>query len=202
MMKLLLRISVKLSLIFLLTGCSMFSPVKEGPMQGYMLDSAPMIDSKLRQSSSTLLVLHPDTNPVYDSKRIAFTLKPHQVTYYNHSHWAQPPAVMLEPLMVKTLQRSKRYKSVLTPPYAGTYSFALRTQIQELRIDYTSRVPVVHMVLQAQLINAKTNNLISSREFSSIVPMSACNPYAAVIAANSATRRILSKMVKWATVNT
>lgn len=201
MSKYIWRLSSVLLSVLLLAACSMFSPIKKGPIQGYVLNAAPSINSKMRRTDATVLVLHPETNPVYDSTKIAFTLKPYQVTYYTQNHWVETPGSMLEPLLVKTLQRTKRYKSVLTPPYTGTYDYALRTQLQELRIDFTHKVPVLRMALQAQLINAGTNNLISSREFSSIVPMSACSPYAAVVAANRATARILGKMAKWTTIN-
>lgn len=201
MIKLLSRILIGLNVIVILSGCSILSPVKKGPMQGYVIDSAPTIDSKMRRTAATVLVLHPETNPVYDSRRIAFTAVPYQVTYYTNNYWVEAPAAMMESLIVKTLQRTKRYKSVLTPPYTGSYDYTLRTQIEELRIDFTHKVPILNMALQAQLIDAKTNNLISSREFTSFVPMSASTPYAAVIAANSAARRILGKMAKWVTVN-
>lgn len=187
------------SISLFLTSCSMFSPVKQGPDQGYVLNKAPVIKSKLRKSANTLLVLRPETNPVYNTKRIAFTVKPYQITYYNKHHWVASPASMLHPLLVQTLQNTKRYRSVIMPPFTGTYAYTLRTQLQELRIDYLHQSPVLIMVLQAQLIRSSDSSLLSSREFDAIVPLPESSPYGGAVAANQATSRILAKLSTWVT---
>jgi cholesterol transport system auxiliary component len=188
-----------LVLVMMLTvsACSVLSPAKLGPDNGYVINSVPDHVVKSGRHSRTLLVMRPDTDPVYNTTRIAFTMQPYQISYYAVSHWIETPADMLTPLLVATMLKTNRFKTVIAPPFIGQYDYALRTQIKTMLIDYTQRLPVMRINIQAQLIGASSGRVLSSREFSTAVPLYQKSPYGAVVAANHGTSRLLAEIARW-----
>jgi len=180
-----------------LTLASCLSPVKSGPDNGFVINSIPDHVATSRRHSGTLLVLRPDSNPVYNTTRIAFTMQPYQISYYAVSHWIQTPADMLTPLLMTTMQKTNRFKTVITPPFIGHYDYTLRTQIKTMLIDYTQCVPVMRINIQAQILSANSGRIMASREFSTAAPLPQKSPYGAVIAANRGTARLLTEIAKW-----
>ena len=196
-MKQLLKYALALCSAGMMSGCSFMSPVKLPPDVGYVINTTPSHVVKSRQHRQTLLVAHPDTNPAYNTVRLAFTDHPYQISYYSFSHWAESPADMLMPLIAETMQNTHRFRAIITPPYTGQYDYMLRTQIKTLRIDYTRPIPVLQLDIQAQMIHAGSGNVVSSREFKTSVPLARRSPYSAVVAANEATAILLKKLAVW-----
>jgi cholesterol transport system auxiliary component len=176
---------------------SCFGPVKTAPEMGYVINSAPSKVVKSRRHSATLLVLHPETNPAYNTTRMAFTMHPYQISYYSQSRWIEAPADMLAPLISQTMQNTNRFKSVISPPFTGSYDYALRTQIKMLQIDYVRDCPLLQLDVQAQFIRGQSGNVMATRAFKVAVPLEQRSPYGAVKAANLATSLLLTQMAVW-----
>lgn len=196
-MKLTIKHMIACSAMMILSGCSFLSPVKTAPDSGYVINAAPDHVKKSRRHSGVMIVMMPDTNSAYNTSRMAFTMRPYQISYYANSRWIESPAEMLMPLLMATLQKTNRFKSVLTPPYAGQTDYALRTQIKTLLIDYTCRTPVLRLTLQEDLLSVSSGRMIASREFSAAEPLPQKSPYGAVYAANQAAARLLTEIAAW-----
>ena len=178
------------------------SPVKTGPENGYVIDSLPDHIIKTRKRSLALLVMVPESNPVYNTQRMAYTTRPYQITYYSHSRWVAVPSSMFSSLITQTLQKTNHFKAIIMPPFTGNYDYALRTQIKTLLIDYTRKVPVFRLSMQAMLIKASNGRMVSSRDFNTVVPLPKASPYGAVYAANCAAEKILVEIAAWSVRNT
>lgn len=192
-MKLNLKCVAVLVTTTILTGCAVQLP----PDVGYVINQQPDHIIKARRHHTTLMILRPDTAPAYNTTRMAFTTKPFQLSYYSASHWAETPADMFMPLIADTLQKTHHYRAIILPPFTGQYSYALRTIINELRIDYTKPQAVLNLSVQAQILSGVTGNLVATHEFNASVPLSCRTPYSAVIAANRASALVLSEMSVW-----
>ncbi len=195
-MKIMMKQSLLLLAALILSGCSFMSPVKLEPETGYIIDTVPNV-VKSRQRAATLLIMQPDTNPIYHTTRIAFATEPFQISYYSHSHWIEAPADMLASLLAQTMQKTHHFKSVIAPPFSGLYTYALRTQIKTLQADYTRRIPVMQVTIQAQIVRAVDGRILAAREFTAAVPLQKHSPFGAVVAANCATSQLLSQMAAW-----
>ncbi len=90
----------------ILSGCSLLSPVSTPPDVGYVINTVPQHVVKARHRNKTLLVMYPDTNPVYNTTRIAFMQRSFQISYYSLNHWVETPADMMMPLIAETLQNT------------------------------------------------------------------------------------------------
>lgn len=194
-MKTLIRSLVASASVLILSAC--MSPVKTGPDCSYVINSVPDRMMVSRKRGLTILVSQPITDPVYNTTRMAFTTHPYQIGYYSRSHWVDSPSGMLSPLLIQTLQKTNRFKAVVSPPFPGAYDYVLDTKIKTLLIDYTCGTPVVKLTLQEDIIGASSGRLIASRVFSTSEPIPQKSPYAAVYAANHATERLLAKIAVW-----
>ena len=178
----------------ILSGCSLLSPVKSEPENTYVLTSIPAYTVARRTHPITLLVMPPDTNPAYNTTQMAYTVKPYQIAYFAQNRWAETPSQMLQPLMVQTLQNTRYFHAVVTPPYAGRYQYMLSTHILKLQQDYTRRPAVLQLTLRAQLSRVTTNQIMATKQFSVVEPLWQKSPYGGVIAANRATATMLKHL--------
>lgn len=199
-MKNIIRAIIVCASFSVLSAC--MAPVKVGPDTGYVINSVPDHVVTTRQRGITLLTATPDTNPVYNTRRMAYTTRPYQITYYSQSRWVQAPAEMIEPLLVQTLQKTNHFKAIVSPPYTGQYDYVMRTEIKTLLIDYTQKTPVLRLSVQGQLTSAASGRMLSSRDFTTAVPLPQASPYGAVLAANCAADELLRQIAAWSVKNT
>ena len=177
----------------LVSGCSLFSPVKDD-MRVAVIDRLPPALPQRQPHPATLLVLPPAINPVYDSVRMAYRTRPHQIDYFSRHEWGASPAQMLLPLLAQTLESTHYFDAVLTPPYFGPYRYALRTEILELIQDFTVNPATLRLSLRVQLVERASNRVIASRAIALRQPLLQETPYAGVVAANDAAAQALQQI--------
>lgn len=178
--------------LFLLTSCSsLLSPVKVGPEHAYLL-TCTAHPPTYHRSHLTLYVTPIDALPIYNSTQMAYSTQPFQVCYFAKNGWAEPPAIMLQPLLVQTLQNTHFFHAVTTT--LVQYDYALNVQLLELKQNFICKKSYIAMKLRAQIINAKTNEIVATKEFH-VIRLAPCpNPYGGVVAANEATAEILEQV--------
>lgn len=182
-------------LMLLLSGC--FGPIQTEPTSTYVLNTIPSCIPKRTTRPITLLVLQPDTRPVYNTTQMAYTIKPYQVAYFGRNQWAETPSQMLQPLIVQSLQSTHYFRAVVTPPYAGQYNYLLSTQILELQQNYVRCPNVVEFSVRAQLLRGETNQVVATKQFTVAVPIRRRTPYSGVFAANQATGIMLAELTNF-----
>lgn len=185
-------------LAFLLSGCSLLSPVKSEPVHNYVLSPAiPMAAAFKHQTGNTLLVTQMQSTAAYNTSQIAYSTQPYQVAYFAENRWATKPAQMLQLLIVQTLQKTHAFHAVITPPVVSHYDLILVTQLLQLQQDFLTHPSQVHLQINAQLIDANKNQVIATRQFcvTEIAPQD--NPYGGVLAANRATADVLRQLAIW-----
>lgn len=185
---------IKLALILvcfvILNSCSIFSPVK-GPDHTYMITSVACPKTYGR-SHLTLFVAPITSNDIFNTSQMAYTIKPYQISYFAKNAWAEPPAEMLQPLLVQTLQNTHFFRAVTTLPAQSDY--VLNVQLLELRQNFLCQPSRIELKLRAQIINSVTNEIVGTQLFCVVRAAPCCNPYGGVIAANEATAEALAEI--------
>jgi cholesterol transport system auxiliary component len=179
-----------------LSSCALLSPVKIDAHKE-VLSRIPVDLPQARTTPASLLVLAPDANPVYDTTEMAYAIEPFQVAYFSRSEWGETPAQMIQPLIVRTLQKSHRFSAVLSPPYMGRYTYALRSRIVELKQDFTSEPAALQLSLRFELTRWAANEAFASIDISLREPMLEKNPNAGVVAANNAMAEALRQLARF-----
>jgi len=131
----------------------------------------------------------PACRPVYDTTRIAYSLRPHQVDFYAHHEWAERPAQMLQPLLVRTLEAANCCTTVVAAPYPGVADFSLRTELRDIVQDFAVDPPRVRLALRIDV--AGRERPLATHDVEADEPMRARNAEAGVEAANAAIARAL-----------
>jgi len=180
----------------LLHGCALVSAPAAEPKKEVLSKLPPELPPH-KPAAATLLVMEPDIEPAFDTTQIAYTSEPYQVAYFSRHEWAQTPSRMLQTLLVQTLQATRRFSAVLTPPHVGRTTHTLRTQVIELIQDFRTTPPTVRLALRVRLSDDAANRLIAQRDISLSEPMAHRNPEAGVVAANEAAAKALQEIARF-----
>jgi cholesterol transport system auxiliary component len=182
--------------VAILSSCGLLSPVKMETNK-YVLNKIPGDLPKENSRAASLSVLIPETNPIYDTTQMAYTNQPYQIAYFSQNEWGETPSQMIQPLIVQAIQNTNYFNVVLSQPHFGRHTYALRTEILELKQDFTSNPATLELVLRFQLSREATNQIIATKELSVRQPMLEKTPYAGVVAANDATAKLLLELARF-----
>ena len=181
----------------LISSCSLFSPI-QSEIRIAVIDQLPSeLPRTASQTSATLLVLPTVINPVYDTIRMAYKIQSHQIDYFSRHQWGATPAQMLLPLLAKTLENTRYFRAVTTPPYFGPYTYALRTEVLEFMQDFTTDPAHFQLSVRIQLVDGTSNQVIASSVISRREPMYQETPTAGVAAANDAVANALRQTARF-----
>lgn len=174
-----------------LTSCSFLSPVAVTPPQKHMLTQTPNQCAVSKNPRGVLLVSLPETQPIFNTTKMAYTNSTYTVAYFSQHEWAETPAQMLQPLLVKSLDACHQFRAIVIPPFPGQFDYSLQTQIISLQQNFLQNPAVLNMSVRAQLVKTSSNKVIGSKVFSANVTMQRNSPEGGVYAANQATKMIL-----------
>jgi len=182
------RAFLRLGPAALLAGCAL--PAREPELTASVIDQLPADLPHAARTARTLLVLAPRAQAAYDTRRMAYSLRPHHLAYYGRNEWASTPPQMLQPLLVRTLDATGHFQAVLVPPQAGGATHSLQVDVLQLLQDFDAQPPVLRLVLHAQLADA-AQRVLASREFALQQVMTEAAPAGGVRAANEAMAQAL-----------
>lgn len=182
------------------TGCALLTPVKTDTTT-YVLNGIPANLPRQAAHSETLLVLVPEAAPLYATRRMAYSTQAFQIGYFNESEWALAPAQMIQPLLVETLRSTAYFSEIASSPPLGRHTLALRTEILELKQDFSSEPATFQAAMRFSLHRGTTHQLVASKEVSVSEPMRGRTAYAGVVAANVAIEKLLRALAVFATSN-
>lgn len=190
------------TLVLTLTGaCSALRPTASEQPAFYSLDNArldaPAATAEMPKAAlaaATLIVNPPYAVSGFKSQRIVYVRTAHQLEYYAHSEWIDPPAHMIAPLIVAALESRGRFRAVILTPSVAAGELRLDTEIIRLQHELASAPSRVRLTLRAYLVDNATRQVLSWREFDESVAVASEDPYGAVVAANRATQVVLGKL--------
>ena len=182
--------------VVLLSGCTLFSPITIDTTKNVLNDVPADLPSQTAHSM-TLLVLVPEATAVYATTQMAYTTRAYQVAYFSQNEWAETPAQMIQPLIVTALSNTHYFSEVVTSPHFGRHTFVLRSEILELKQDFTSEPAMLELVIRFHLSREATNQAIATKELSVREPMRERNAHAGVVAANEAVAKVLRELASF-----
>ena len=186
-------------------GCGAFGPTTPQP-SFYSLDSA-RIESRapmrspatVSQTAPTLIVNPPHAATGYDSQRIIYVRKAHQLEYFAHNEWVDTPARMVAPLIVAAVENSGTFRAVVLTPSAAAGDLRLDAEIMRLQHDFGSQPSRVQFTLRAYIVDNTTRRVLAWREFDETVAAASEDPYGGVVAANRAVQAVLEQLAGFCT---
>ena len=189
-----------LLLVIMLDGCSL-GPAERSAPRTYLL--APEISFKNTAANpagtarATLLVSPPRAQPGFDTARMAYLLRPHEVSYYAFNQWADAPGRMLMGLLVQTTERTHLWRAVVQAPSPVLAGYRLDCDNLVLEQQFFSHPSRVRLALRGQLIDVKQQSVMGTRDFETFEATPSDDAYGGVIAANRAAATLLEQLAVW-----
>jgi len=185
----------------LLTACNPLAPVKVEEVAHYTLNQYPQ-ERYASTKDTTLLVAQPLVDTSLASSRMFYTDKTFALKSYAYSDWATPPAIMLQNLMVKSLNYSHLFHTVIKEPIMVKSDYRLISNLYLLQQELSGERTRSHVQVGVTLMESKTHKVIATRLFDVAVPMLHNTPYEGVIAMNQATSQFLKQLNQFVRVHT
>jgi cholesterol transport system auxiliary component len=186
-------------IIAMLASCSI-GPAQRSYPRTYLLN--PQISFKKlpvnpeRADSATLLISLPNAQAGFDTPRMAYLLRPHELSYFALNEWADTPARMFHSLLVQTMERTGVWRAVVQAPSAVRPDYRLDCDNLVLEQQFFSPSRV-RLALRAQLVNIKRQIVMDARDFEFLEDAPSENAYGGVIAANLAAAKLLEQLGQW-----
>lgn len=176
----------------------------ESPVHTYLLtldESAWDSGASTAQPAAhgVLLVGLPQAEAGFDQPRMAYLQRPYEVNYYASNQWADAPARMLVPLLVRSLEGTGFWRAVVPMPAAVKGDYRLDTSGLVLQQEFFQRPSRTRVLLRAQLVEMKDQRVMGARSFEALEPAPSDDAYGGVLAANRATAKLLQAMEGWIT---
>jgi cholesterol transport system auxiliary component len=182
-----------------LCACSVLGKTSTPPPMFYALDSAPSLVAPVPASGPglTLIISPPQAASGFDSQRIVYVRTDHQLEYFAHSEWVDPPARMLGPLLVSAAQQTGAFAAVVLASGTAAGDLRLSTEILRLQHNFQVSPSRVQLTLRAYLTDEKSRRVLAWREFSGEAPAAADTPQAGVVAANQVVQSVLAQLAQF-----
>jgi len=163
----------------------------------YVLDAVPHNVARREPTGVVLIVRPAQAPPGYDTERMIYMTREHELGAFAHSRWAEAPARMLGPILFQGLQQTGAFASVIAGPTTASGNVQLETELVRLQHEFLERPSRVRIVLRAALVDTATSKLIASRRFEDTEPADQDTPYGGVLAANRLVARVLARIAQF-----
>ncbi len=196
-----LKMGLACGLAATLAGC--ISPRSaEGPVHTYVLkveegigDAEP--SEWKRDTREILLVSLPQAEPGFDTAQMVYLRRPYEVSYYSVNQWADTPARMLAPLLVRALERSRNWRAVVPMPSSIRGDYRLDVQGLMLQQEFLQQPSRLRLALRMQMIELREQKVIGVRRFEVLEDAHSEDAYGGVLAANRAVAKLLDSVTNW-----
>ncbi len=148
-------------------------------------------------STAVLLVNLPQTRAGFDTERIAYLRRSHEVSYYAASEWVDTPARMLAPLLVRAFERIGAWQTVVQMPSAVRGDYRIDSDNLTLGQEFFQHPSRVRLTLRAQLIDLRHSRPVGAKRFEILEEAPSEDAYGGVIAANRAVAKLLEEIADW-----
>lgn len=176
-------IALFLSTGLLLGGCT---PVKMPVAKEYSLTAYSSKQYLAKPSKTTLLITHPEAVAGYETGLMFYRKTPFQAQSFTKNAWIHPPADMLYPLLIQSLQKTGYFYAIASSPHRTKADYRLDTQLLTLEQNFLKKPSVLELTVKVVLTRMEDDQVLASRILSQEVPCPSDTPYGGVLAANRA----------------
>lgn len=183
-------------------GLCACSAVKLPPIAKYTINNyqKPVSQAPSRNHLS-LLITTPIAASGYTTDKMMYMQTPFRLQSFSNNKWVAPPANMFLPILEQAIKNTRRFNAVVTPPFSGVTDYRLNTKILALQQEFIRPDSQIRLIVQASLVNSKTNRVMFTQTYKTLMPTPMKTPYGGVIAtseaANKTARRIASLVARY-----
>lgn len=178
----------------LLAGCS---SIKTPVNNQYRLSAYSQEKYHKHPTAHSILVNKTEAVAGYQTEQMQYVKKPYELTPFGYNAWIDPPADMLFPLFVQSLQASGYFFAVASSPTAESTDYRLDSQLLELHQSFLHSPSEIVLKVKVVLTQVTANQVIASAIIKEQVVCSNNTPYGGVVAANQAAERMTKAVTQF-----
>lgn len=177
-----------------LAGCAQPLLTQPAAPTALLLEAAPTVRPVSRNTGLTLIVSPPQAQAGFDTRRIAYTRTPLTLEYYTRSEWADTPARMLGPLVVRALDSSGAFRAVIAGPAPVPVDLRLDLELIRLQQEFLAGGSQVQLELRAKLFDVRAGRVLATRLIAEVAPAPSADALGGAQAAGSAATAALEAL--------
>ncbi|TGD42633.1 hypothetical protein EEB11_12860 [Pseudotabrizicola sediminis] len=184
-----------------LSGCAAISALSGAatPLESYDLQ-APADGPVARSSLARQLVVEVPSAPGgLMTERIMIRPRPLQAQYLTDGQWSAEAPLMIQTLMVRTLEDSNGFRYVGRRPLGSFGDYVLISELTDLQAEAAQQGDgaTVRVRLTARLVRESDASVLSARTFNVSFPVASTETIDLVEGFNSATQIMLKDLSAW-----
>lgn len=193
-----LRLSFALPVALALAGCSILGSEQRDPVTIYAPQVHVPVDPNWPAVTWQLAVYQPTAARIVDSPRIAVRPVPGELQVYKGVSWAQPATDIVEALVLRTLEDSGKIPGVAMSSSGLRADYRLVMELRRFESDYAGNaLPSATIELNAKLLHASDQRVVSSRTFLQVEPASGTEMPQVAPAFDRALEKLGAELVGW-----
>jgi cholesterol transport system auxiliary component len=155
---------------------------------------APLPGARIDQ---VLLVSAVAPPGLYDSDRMVFSTDGRGRSYFQFGFWSERPAQSLQALAETRLDRTGRFREVVSSTSGVRGDLLLSLRLDELYLDATQAPGQVLLIFSAELIDWRQRKLLARRSFQAAAAASRDSADGLAEAASAALGAALGELAAW-----
>ena len=150
-----------------------------------------------RSLARDVVVEVPEAGPALNIDRIMIRPNPLQAQYLPGARWTGDAPVMLQGLIVRTLQDANAFRHVGRRPLGPGADFALVSELTDFQAEQGPDGTMVRIRLLARLVREQDAVVIASRSFQTTAPVPSLDTLDVVQSFDGATDAMLRDLAAW-----
>jgi len=191
-----------LAAVAALSGCSALSALSGAttPLDAY--DLAAPLDGPQAQGRATarqMVVELPTTPGALSTDRILIRPHPLQAAYLPDAKWAEDTPLMLQTLLVRSLEDSNAFRYVGRRPLGASGDYALISELTDFQAEVAAdgKTAAIRLRLTARLVREEDASVLSSRTFNTTAAAASTKTPDLVEGFNQANQQLLTEATAW-----
>ncbi len=197
-----LRAIVALVAVSALTGCAALSAIGDAttPLEVYELRAPTDIPTAQgRTLPRDVVVELPTTSGALETDRIMIRPNSMQAQYLPDVRWSEPAPVMVQTLMLRSIEATEGVRYVARQPLGANGDFAIVTELTDFQAELGAdgNTAIVRVRLISRIVREDDARIVASRTFTSTAPSSSLDTQDLVAAFDTAAGSLLSEFATW-----
>jgi len=190
-----------LAALVLLNGCGALSAVTTAaePLDAFTL--SPLTHTDHSRSGLHLVVEVPTASGAIGTDRILFKPGPLQAQYLPDGQWVEPAPVLMQTLMVDSLQNTGPFLRVGRDGAGLLPDYTLITELTDFQAE-EGTPQIARVGMSVTLIRESDRGIVMTRRFETTAPASAPSTAGLIAAFASAASEMLQEVVAWTSAMT
>ncbi len=186
----------------LLSGCAAISAVSDAatPLDVFELRAPVSIAAVSgRPIARDVIIELPTTSGALATDRIMIRPNPLQAQYLPDVRWSEPTPVMVQTLMLRSVEATGAVRYVGRKPLGVSGDFALVTEVIDFQADVASdgETANVQVTLLVRIVRERDASIVASRRLSASVMAASTETLTVIDAFSAASDRIFAEFAQW-----